>query len=59
MKVYCIVYENRLVDTISGSAVYSKREDAAAHLVDPKRMQFSDRAAIVEHELDEKAPVRA
>lgn len=52
MTVYVIVGDNRLLQNISARAVYSKREDAEAHLKDAKRMWFDDHAAIIELELD-------
>ena len=47
MTVYVIVGENRLLSNISARAVYTKREDAEAHLVSKERMWFDDHAAII------------
>jgi hypothetical protein len=52
MKVYVIVGVNRLLENTSARAVYSRREDAEAHLLDKKRMWFDDHAVMVEHEID-------
>ena len=52
MKVYVIVGRNCLLENTEARAVYSRREDAEAHLLDKKRMRFDDYAAIFEHEVD-------
>ena len=52
MKVYVIVGENLDLENVSARAVYSKLEDAEAHLRSKELMWFDGRAAIVEHELD-------
>lgn len=58
MKVYVIVghwsgFEG--VENISARAVYSTRAEAEAHIADPARMWFDDRAAVIELEVDAEA----
>jgi hypothetical protein len=50
--VFGIVGENRTFNNISARAVYSCREDAEAHLRDPERMWFDDRAVVIPLMLD-------
>jgi hypothetical protein len=52
MKVYIVVGENRNVNNISARAAYSTQPLAEAHLADPQRMYFDDRAVIVPLEID-------
>jgi len=51
MKVYVVVGYNGLLG-YGSAAVYSKREDAEAHINDPERMYDLDSAIVCEHELD-------
>lgn len=54
MTVYVIVGHNKKCDNVSARAAYSTRAEAEAHLVDPTRMWFDDRAVIVELEVDQE-----
>lgn len=56
MIVYAVVGENRGVNNVSARAVYSRREDADAHLADDARMWFDDRAVVIELEVDKERP---
>ena len=60
MTLFVIIGQNLKLENVSARAVYSKREDAEAHLADKARMWFDDRAVVVELELDKElqaAPV--
>lgn len=55
MTVFIIVGDNARLENISARAAYSTREEAEAHLADPERMWFDNRAVIVPLELDAEA----
>ena len=55
MKVYAVVYENKVFDCISCGAVFSTRDAAEKHIEKELGGGGSyDRAMIVEHWLDEE-----
>jgi hypothetical protein len=53
--VYVIVEEGGVLLNISATAVYSSREQAEAHLTDPNRNWYADRAKVIPLILDSEA----